>query len=378
MNKLQIAIGATLHKKVYIDSNGGTEAFVYFLSRELVRRGHSVTMYAASESEVEGTLRSIASINTISQSPQGQKLFLGYQLLESQMIASSQQNYDILHINYYEPYLFTAFSKLILKPVIYTIHSDIFISDEWQKLTLQMLKSTDRIIFVSRFAMNQAKLLQNKDYVYNGINTALFPFAPLHGNNLLWLGRVRQKKGVKEAVQTAIKANEKLLLSGVIDNDEEQLFFNNEVAPLLVNKDNLKFLGPSGFKQKIKLYQNAKALLVPISWEEPFGLVSIEAMACGTPVIAFARGAVPEIVVDGVTGYIVNSSDEDTRGNWLVKKTGIEGLVEAIKKLNSLSETEYQQMRLNCRKRIEEKFTIEKMVDGYEKVYQRILNKPPR
>jgi glycosyltransferase involved in cell wall biosynthesis len=99
----------------------------------------------------------------------------------------------------------------------------------------------------------------------------------------------------------------------------------------------------------------------------------IEAMACGTPVIAYARGSVPEVIVDGVTGFVVNSSDDDIRGNWIIKKTGIEGLQEAIEKIYSLSDDEYLKIRKNCRKHVEENFTFNKMVDEYEKVYKEVI-----
>ena len=118
-----------------------------------------------------------------------------------------------------------------------------------------------------------------------------------------------------------------------------------------------------------KFYQNACAFLFPIHWEEPFGLVMIEAMACGTPVIAYNRGSVSEIVRDGVTGFIIEEEDrgnQGNRGNWVIKKTGIEGLVEAIKRIGEID-------RASCRRHVEENFTMEKMVEGYEKVYKKIL-----
>ena len=118
----------------------------------------------------------------------------------------------------------------------------------------------------------------------------------------------------------------------------------------------------------------AKCLLFPIKWEEPFGMVLIEAMACGTPVVAYARGSVPEIIKDGETGFIVNSSDSDIRGDWIVKKTGIAGLCEAVEKIYSMSKVEYQKMRHACRTHVEANFTVEKMADNYEKVYQKILS----
>ena len=117
-------------------------------------------------------------------------------------------------------------------------------------------------------------------------------------------------------------------------------------------------------------------MLFPILWEEPFGMVMIEAMSCGTPVIAFNRGSVSEIVKDGVTGFIIDQDNENrsNKGKWIIKKKGVEGLTEAINKIYNMDNREYDQMRHNCRRHVEENFTVEKMVDGYEGVYNRILN----
>lgn len=117
----------------------------------------------------------------------------------------------------------------------------------------------------------------------------------------------------------------------------------------------------------------AKCVLFPIKWEEPFGMVMIEAMACGTPVIAYARGSVPEVIKDGVTGLIVNQNEAEKRGNWIIKKTGIDGLCEAIEKIYGLSPAAYLKMRQNCRKQVEDNFSAEKMVVRYEGVYSEIL-----
>ena len=127
-------------------------------------------------------------------------------------------------------------------------------------------------------------------------------------------------------------------------------------------------------KELVSYYQNAKLFLFPIEWEEPFGLVMIEAMAAGTPIVAFARGSVPEVIKDGETGFIVNSSDEDKRGDWIVKKVGIDGLCEAVERIYSMPKDHYRQMRKNCRGHVEKFFTIEKMIDNYEMVYKQITN----
>ena len=123
----------------------------------------------------------------------------------------------------------------------------------------------------------------------------------------------------------------------------------------------------------IKRYGKSKVLVMPYQWEEPFGLVMIESMACGTPVVAYARGSVPEIIKDGQTGFIVNSSEKDKRGDWIVKKTGIEGLLEAVEKIYAMPEAEYLEMRRNCRKHIEKHFTIERMINDYVETYKEVV-----
>ena len=130
---------------------------------------------------------------------------------------------------------------------------------------------------------------------------------------------------------------------------------------MLKGAHNIKFIGPAGHDEKIIYLQNAKAFLMPIHWEEPFGLVMIEAMATGTPVIAYGRGSVPEVVKDGETGFIVPP------------EKGVEGLIEAVKKLYAMPEEEYARMRKNCRKHVEDNFTAYRMVSDYEKLYYSLI-----
>ena len=374
MRKLRIAIAATVHKKVSKDSTGGTEIFAYLLSEELVKRGHDVTLFAASDSTISCRLIGIEVADKMNTMEQGERIFYGYQLLAAQKLVLSQDDFDIIHCNYFEPFLFTPFSKNIKQPIIYTVHSDLFDTSPWQEVTQKTVKPSDTFTFVAKHAYDKAILFENKQYIYNGIDTDSFDFSLESDDYLFWLGRVRRKKGMLQAVQAVAASGKRLILSGVIDNESEKEFFDTDIAPFIQNHSNISFIGPSIGAEKKGLYQKAKGFLFPIMWEEPFGLTMLEAMSCGTPVIAYAQGAVPEVIEDGVSGFIVNASDSDIRGDFLVKKTGVSGLQEAIQYLYALPEEIYKDMRKNARKQVEERFSITKMVDAYERLYETIAN----
>jgi len=190
--------------------------------------------------------------------------------------------------------------------------------------------------------------------VYNGIPIKDFPFGDKSENYLVYLGRISPLKGTHLAAQVAHKTGRKLFILGDVAGWErdDQGYFKEKVKPLIDGKL-VAHVGEVNFAQKVSYLKKASALLFPIQWEEPFGLVMIESMACGTPVIAFKRGAIPEVVVDGKTGFIVDTVEE---------------MIEAVNKIDQID-------RRECRRWVEKNFTVEKMVDGYERVYQEILKK---
>jgi len=203
-----------------------------------------------------------------------------------------------------------------------------------------------------------------------------FTFNLTGGNYLVWLGRFTPVKGAKEAIEIAKAVKMPLLMAGKIDwaVERDKQYFKEFIEPHF-KKGEIEYLGEANHAQKNKLMGSALCLLNPISWDEPFGLVSAEANACGTPVVVFARGAAPEVIKDGETGFLINSSKKNIKGDWLIKKTGIEGISEAVERIRMMPKNRYQKMRRACREHVEKNFTIEKMADSYEKLYQEVLEK---
>ena len=184
-------------------------------------------------------------------------------------------------------------------------------------------------------------------------------------------GKFIDPKGVTNAIKVSQATGSSLKIVG---NVEDEKFYDELVVPNL--SDKIEVIGGISSEQSLTreqvrdLYENAMAFLFPINWEEPFGLVMIEAMSCGAPVIAYNRGSVSEVVRDGVTGFIIDPDDEDRpgKGSWIIKKQEIEGLIEAVKRIGEID-------RKACRKHVEENFSVDRMVENYEKVYRGILDK---
>jgi len=232
--------------------------------------------------------------------------------------------------------------------------------------TLSLFKKS-YFICISKASRKLAKKTKIYKVIYNGVDTKLYNFSEKKEDYLLWIGRLARAKdkkgnfldpkGIRWAIKLARETNSKLLLSGNIEDPE---FFEKDVKPYLSKK--IKWIGPISSeppltkKQVAKLMQKAKAFLMTVNWEEPFGLVIVESMSCGTPVIGFNRGAVSEIIANGKTGFVVNP------------KEGINGLKKALKNINKIDSK-------TCGEYVEKNFTLEKMAKNYEEVYQEIISK---
>jgi len=329
-----------------------------WISEGLVKKGHKVDFYAVNGSKINVTkvidngLSALKKNNrkSILKEPhvgnaEVNKIFnLWDQYLIAQMFKEAEKGkYDILHIHPVDRALPLALSHSKV-PTVYTLHDPIY---PWRARIFKMFSSPNQhYVSISDSQRKPAPDLNYLATIYNGIDINTFPFSKDHDNYLLFVGRLHPEKGVAEAVEVARRSGEKLLIIGPPVTGE---YWDKKVAPYLNKK--IQYLGYVPYKKLYQYYQRAKATLVPIRWEEPFGLVMTESMACGTPVIAFRRGSVSEIVVDNKNGFIVDTVDQ---------------MIAAVKKIGQIN-------REDCRAHVEKKFAIKHMVDCYEKEFLKII-----
>ncbi len=374
---MRIAIAGVITKKIKPHSLGGTEAFTYLLIDGLVKRGHEVTLYCAKGSQTSAQhVVEICDASEAMGEESNVELVYPYSLLEIRKIMEDvvKGKFDILHVNFLKTFLLSFFAPQINLPIVYTIHRDFFqnkrIYDVYERIGYH---ENENFVFVSKSAHNASLLKKNDFDIFNGINLHKYPFSPSGGENLLWLSRVDPLKGPRDAIIASKKADKPLIMSGDIDRQKYQDYFDQELRSLISGK--VIYEKPQSLERNIKLFHQAKAFLFPIQWEEPCPLTVLESMACGTPLIAFARGSLTESMVDGETGFLINPSGSDIRGNWIIKEKGIEGLVEGIKRIYGMPKEKYEVMRSNCRKRVEANFTVGRMIENYEALYRKIIGK---
>jgi len=358
MKRLKIAQLSTPFVDVPPKTYGGTELVVYNLTEELVRRRHKVTLFATKNSKTNAKLK-YALKKTLGLG--SAKDFLSVaaaklswthalpSLYHAVLPFEEASHFDIIHNHFHYYGLF--FSNLVNTPVLTTYHGDFTLAEKSpiEKMILEKYKKNFWIA-ISQSQKKKAKTKLNfLATIHHGIPLEKFPYEAKPKDYFCWLGRITPKKGTDKAIEVAKKAKVKLLLAGTI-NPIDQNFFQSKIKPKIDNKL-IFYIGPANHAKKVKLLKYAKALLYPITWEEPFGLAMIEAQACGCPVIAFERGSVPEIVKNKKTGFIVKNTDE---------------MIKTLKQINEIN-------REDCRKNVKENFTVECMVDKYEAVYRKIL-----
>ena len=313
---------------------GPWESVVSLLTEELVRLGLDVTLFATRDSQTSGKLVAVCP-RPYSEDPKVAEC------LHIAEVFERSADYDLIH-NHFD-FLPLTYSALVETPVLTTIHgfSSPAIIPVYRKYNAQS----------HYVAISESDRSPELDYIatiHHGIDVARFPFSGAEGEYLLFFGRIHPEKGVHEAIQVAQRVGIKLVIAGII---QDQDYFATKVKPH-IDGTTVDYLGSVGPDQRADVLGHALALLHLVSFDEPFGLSLIESMACGTPVIAFDRGSMPEIIRDGETGYIV----ED-----------IEGAINAVAAVRTID-------RSICRADVEKRFTSTRMARDYVRVYQKILN----
>lgn len=340
---MRIAQIAPIIESVPPKKYGGTERVVYHLTEELVRRGHDVTLFASGDSQTSAKLVSVTE-KALRES-QGKCRADGadaLSLLNIGLAYHRQQEFDIIHDHTHVIGLSTA--NLATTPVIVTLHDPVFPN---YKPLLETFTNPN-IVTISHSQGKPAPKMNKIGTVYNGLSMQHYPFSTTSKGYLLFVGSFRKEKGADKAVQVARMLDMPLIIAGKLDEEHKE-FFNTTVKPYLSEK--IHYVGEVDETARNNLMKNALCFLHPISWMEPFGLTLIEAMACGTPVIGFNLGSIPEIVQHGKTGYVVET---------------IEEMADAIKKIKSIN-------RRHCRSYALENFSSEKMTDEYESLYAQLV-----
>lgn len=309
------------------------------IAEGLIDKGVDVTLFATGNSKTAGKLQYVSKTAYAEDSNLDPKV---WECLHISHLMEQADQFDLIH-NHFD-FLPLSYSRLIKTPMVTTIHG--FSSPN---ILPVYFKYNSDGYYVSISDSDRDPSLDYIATVYNGINSNEFTFQPTPKDYLLFFGRIHPEKGTSESIQIAKKAGKRLIISGLI---QDEAYFETKVKPF-IDDDNVIYVGNSGPTERDRLLGEALALLHPISFDEPFGLSVTEAMFCGTPVIAYRRGSMPELINDKKTGFLVSSVEE---------------AVSAIDCLSSIDRTQ-------CRDWADSKFSKERMVEGYLKVYKEILDR---
>jgi len=339
---MKIAQIAPLYESVPPRLYGGTERVVSWLTEKLVDLGHDVTLFASGDSVTTArlfpTCRKALRLDGNCVDP------VAHHVLMMEEVFSRAADFDLIHSHV--DYLHFPLIRREQIPSVSTLHGRLDLPD-----LVPLYKNFRDIPLVSISDAQREPLpwANWQGTVHHGLPPKSLKFYEGPGKYLAFLGRVSPEKGVDQAIEIAIRSGIHLKIAAKVDRTDRD-YFENKIRPLLDNPL-VEFMGEIGYSEKNEFLGNAAALLFPISWPEPFGLVMIEAMACGTPVIAHPVGSVPEIVRDGVSGFLVSD---------------IDGAVAALNRISDID-------RLECRHHFELHFTDERMALDYVNIYRRLV-----
>ncbi len=340
MRILQVA---PLWERVPPPAYGGTEAVVGLLTDALVRLGHDVTLRASGDSLTLAELRSVYPRSL--RSAGDVKDAFHCELVHVAEALRDSRGFDLIHNHAGDPAV--ALAGLTDVPMLTTMHC--LVAPEARAVWENYQGFFNTISWAQVRTFPPFEGPRFAGVVRNAIDVASFPCRTDKEDYLLFLSRLSPEKGAHLAIEVARKLDRRLVIAGKVERLDGQ-YFHSMVEPEIDGKQ-IVFFGEANAQEKRELYSKASCLVLPISWEEPFGLVMTEAMACGTPVVAFARGAAPEIIVDGQTGYLVDDVDS---------------MVDAVQDIGRIDP-------LCCRRHVEHHFDVHVMAEGYLALYETIL-----
>jgi glycosyltransferase involved in cell wall biosynthesis len=342
---MRIAQVSPLFESVPPAAYGGTERVVAYLTDALVEAGHDVTLIASGDSSTRARL--------ISAAPRALRLdgscqdSLAHHILELELVAQLADRFDIIH--FHTGFLHLPIARRLTTPSVTTLHGRLDLRD------LFPLMAAFRDAPMVSISNAQRRPIPDATWsgtVYHGLPPRLLPFSPTPGDYVVFLGRISPEKRADRAIEIARRAGVELLIAEKVDNDDRD-YFAQTIEPLLAGPG-VRYIGEVSESEKASLLGGARALLFPIDWPEPFGMVVIEALSCGTPVIAWNHGSVPELLQPGVDGWIVESVDE---------------AVEALRRIDRID-------RRACRATFERRFTVDRMARDYLAIYETLMRNP--
>lgn len=339
---MRIAQVAPLFERVPPVTYGGTERVVAYLTDALVELGHDVTLFASGDSLTRARL--------VAASPRSLRLDqtcrdqMAPQIRELELVSRMAHRFDVIH--FHTGFLHMPLARHLPAPSVTTMHGRLDLTE------LAPLMSDFADAPLVSISNHQRKPYPHQTWsatVYHGLPPRLLPFQASPGRYVAFVGRISPEKRLDRAIEIARRAGLELRIAAKIDSADKD-YFDREIAPLM-DQPHVRYLGEIGEDEKARLLGGARALLFPIDWPEPFGMVVIEALSCGTPVLAWPEGSVPELLQDGVNGWMVNS---------------IDAAVDALRRVEAID-------RRACRATFEKRFTADRMARDYAAVYQRLI-----
>jgi glycosyltransferase involved in cell wall biosynthesis len=342
---VRIALISTPFIRVPPIGYGGTELFCAELAEELHARCHEVTLFTTGDSASSCERRSLYPRPEWPPSPYDDINHVAWAFAEI-----ARDDFDVVHLN---SAVGLPFGRQVAAPVVYTLHHHRI--EAMSRLYARHPRAT--YVAISRRQLELEIPLADATVIHHGVAPDRYPPSVRDQGYLLHLGRYAPEKGTHLAIDAARVAGLKIVLAGRV-HDQDTGYFAAEVAPRL-SRPGVEELGEAGHACKVALLRGARAMLLPLQWEEPFGLVAVEAMLCGTPVLGFPRGSFPEIIDEGVTGFLAPADDVEALGRLATRLTGFD--------------------RAACARRARERFSIARMTSAYEALYARVAGRraPP-